>query len=306
MNIFKNEILRNEAIKIGLLTWVDQCEDDHIHEFLEFVYLVEGEMTHYINGKKYHCRKGSFLYINRGETHSFVSKGKASYINLLVLPEAFKDSSEKGCTSIKDIFELYNLSEFHFQWDVLPSYQQFEGVKLVEVENIFHYMLNEFNTRNIGYGIVLRNCLFNILIELARKICGESESEKAYYGSVKFYEVKQYVDQNYLERISLNELAQKFFCSTAYLSRLFKKYTGKPFVQYVQCKRIEKAIEYLLTTTRSVEEIAFAVGYIDKHQFFTLFKKYTNKTPKKFRDDNKNTTKMYRSMYYQGGDISSS
>ena len=41
MKIFKNDFLKDEAMKIGFLSWQDQCEEDHVHEFLEFVYLVE-------------------------------------------------------------------------------------------------------------------------------------------------------------------------------------------------------------------------------------------------------------------------
>lgn len=299
MKIFKRfEWLKDDELKIGLIPVEEKLQEiEHIHEFLEFVYVIDGEMVHHINGKEYHCHKGAFLFIKHGEKHAFTAERKTQYINLLVSTEAFSDGKVK-CNNLQDIFTLYTLNDFHFEWETLPPFVQFDGLKLMEIENMLHYMLNEYNSRNIGYITTLRNSLFTVLIEFARKMVSEHVSDKAYYGSIKFYDIKQFIDENYQERLTLSDLSQKFFCSTAYLSRLFKKHTGKNFVQYVQCKRIEKAIEYLLTSNKSVEDIAFNVGYLDKNQFFALFKKYTGKTPKKFRDDNKNTKDAYRNLYF--------
>ena len=190
---------------------------------------------------------------------------------MLVSPEAFQEPNLK-CSTLQDIFELYPLKDFQFDWKRLPPFVQFDGLKLMEIENTLHYMLNEYNARNVGYLTTLRNSFFNVMIEFARKLVNDHVGDKAYYGSIKFYDIKRFVDENYQERLTLGDLSKKFFCSTAYLSRLFKKTYGQNFVQYVQCKRIEKAIEYLLTSNKSIENIAFDVGYLDKNQFFSLFK----------------------------------
>lgn len=69
MKIFKRfEWLKNDELKIWMIpSKSGAVEPEHIHEFLEFVYILDGEIIHYINDKDYHCHKGAFLFINRGE-----------------------------------------------------------------------------------------------------------------------------------------------------------------------------------------------------------------------------------------------
>lgn len=94
--------------------------------------------------------------------------------------------------------------------------------------------------------------------------------------------IKEYINQNYYKDISRQELADMFYFSTAYFSRLFKKKTGLNFIDYLTTVRIEKAIE-LLNSRTSVDEIAKQVGYKSRNHFIFNFRQYTSMSPTEYR-----------------------
>lgn len=91
------------------------------------------------------------------------------------------------------------------------------------------------------------------------------------------------VDLRYTENIQLSGLAEKFFCSTAYLSKLFKRYVGMNYIDYVRKLRIEKAKELLKRTNMSIEDISEQVGWESSRRFRDAFKELEGVSPKEYR-----------------------
>ena len=93
-----------------------------------------------------------------------------------------------------------------------------------------------------------------------------------------------YINEHYNEQLTLNEVAEKIFVSSCYISRMFKKELGKNFVDYLNGLRLEKAKELLKDPKYKTYEIAELVGIPDAHYFSRLFKKYEGLTPTEYRD----------------------
>jgi len=83
---------------------------------------------------------------------------------------------------------------------------------------------------------------------------------------------------------SLTVLADSLGLSTGYTSGLFKKYFQMTFKEYLMHKRLDKAKILLLSTDMKNYEISDAIGFADPNYFSTAFKKYTQKSPGKYRD----------------------
>ncbi|QTH44999.1 response regulator [Cohnella sp. LGH] len=83
--------------------------------------------------------------------------------------------------------------------------------------------------------------------------------------------------------LSLKAVCEIVHMSNSYFSALFKARTGKTFVEFLTCQRVEKAKELLASTDLKSYEIAAAVGYADPHYFSVLFKKATGDTPTEYR-----------------------
>lgn len=95
--------------------------------------------------------------------------------------------------------------------------------------------------------------------------------------------VKEYLDANYSEKISLDMLAERFYINKFYLSRIFKEQFGESFAGYLQQVRITQAKQRLRFTDRSIEEIAHECGMNDANYFSRIFKKVEGVTPGTFR-----------------------
>ncbi|MCR5634897.1 MAG: helix-turn-helix domain-containing protein [Lachnospiraceae bacterium] len=95
---------------------------------------------------------------------------------------------------------------------------------------------------------------------------------------------QMYIAQNYSKDIILDDVSKELQMSPYYFSKLFKKRTGKNFIEYLTDVRIEKAKELLRNSTKSMKEICMEVGYTDPNYFSRTFKKNVGVTPSEYKD----------------------
>lgn len=98
----------------------------------------------------------------------------------------------------------------------------------------------------------------------------------------------QYIQKNYMNKLSLETIAESVCLSPSYAGKIFKKDTGMPIMTYVLKTRIEKAKNLLTNPHYQIEEIADNVGFFDASYFTKVFKKFEGITPTQFRKYNKN------------------
>ena len=97
-------------------------------------------------------------------------------------------------------------------------------------------------------------------------------------------ELLDYLERNYFDDISLDELAkEKYFVSSSYLSRLFKSCTGQNFMKYLIELRMEKAKNFLEYSEMDISEIAACTGYNNPSHFTQTFRRYYGMSPKEYR-----------------------
>lgn len=94
---------------------------------------------------------------------------------------------------------------------------------------------------------------------------------------------KDYINKNHDKKIYLNDVAEYVGFSPYYFSRLFKKSTGMNLSEYINRFRIEKAKELMQNFDLSLKEISEKVGYEDFSYFSTVFQRYEDELPSKYR-----------------------
>jgi len=95
--------------------------------------------------------------------------------------------------------------------------------------------------------------------------------------------VKAYIDNHYMENISLEMMEKIFFAKFSYISHMFKKETGMSYLQYLTGKRINKAKELMADPKLNIYEIANMLSYTDAKYFSQLFKRIEGVTPSEYR-----------------------
>ncbi|MEH7011779.1 response regulator [Neobacillus niacini] len=94
---------------------------------------------------------------------------------------------------------------------------------------------------------------------------------------------KEYVKENYQERITLEDISNRLFLHQAYFSAIFKKATGQNFIDYVNQVRVDKAVHLLRNTDYKIKLISDMVGFQSHSYFNKVFKNETGVTPVVFR-----------------------
>ena len=96
-------------------------------------------------------------------------------------------------------------------------------------------------------------------------------------------QVKELVEQNIREELSVEDLAGQVHLNADYLNRIFKKETGSTLGNYVTSQKMERAKFLLLKTDWSIGDVAAAVGYYNYSSFNRSFKKMTGESPQEWR-----------------------
>lgn len=98
----------------------------------------------------------------------------------------------------------------------------------------------------------------------------------------------EYIRQNCLQHISVDELAKFCHCSPSYLSRIFKKRTSININTYINKVRIERSKNYLINSGETIAEIAINTGFNDPNYYTRVFTKIIGISPTEFRKRFKN------------------
>lgn len=94
---------------------------------------------------------------------------------------------------------------------------------------------------------------------------------------------QEFIEQNFEERITVDQLAQMFALGRRNMERRFKKATSNTVVEYIQRVKIEVAKKNLESGRKNVNEVMYDVGYNDPKAFRTTFKKITGLSPLEYR-----------------------
>ena len=98
--------------------------------------------------------------------------------------------------------------------------------------------------------------------------------------------IKQYIQHNYMEPLSVSGLADVFSFERSYLFRIFKERYGVGIKEYITHVRMERAKAYLADGKR-VADCAAMVGYTDEFNFSRSFKKQFGISPREWQSQNK-------------------
>ncbi|MCM3782843.1 response regulator [Neobacillus mesonae] len=96
--------------------------------------------------------------------------------------------------------------------------------------------------------------------------------------------IHTYIKNHLEDDLSLTRIAQEVSLNPSYLSRWYKRITGKGISDYIYDKRVERSKELLLGSTLKMHEISSKVGFSDQHYFYRFFKKAIGCTPQEYRD----------------------
>ena len=127
--------------------------------------------------------------------------------------------------------------------------------------------------------------LYNTFIK--ERLNQHEDDRKIRFNDANSYIIKKaiiYMYNNYVQKLSLLDVADHCYISSWHLSKLLNQYTGKGFFEIVNIIRIDKAKEMLKGSTAKIQEISDMVGFQDVTHFSRIFKNYEEISPKDYRN----------------------
>ena len=187
---------------------------------------------------------------------------------------------------------LWNLSWVHFNGPTaaniyqkyierggLPAFipADFELYKN-SFENLYEIASSSSYTRDMEINAGLSNILTFLMKD-------SWHPEEAQPGTKKtvLLDVKTYLDENYNKKITLDDLAERYFINKYYLVRSFKEQFGVSVMDYLLGVRITKAKNLLRFSEMSADQIGLTVGIGDQYYFSRVFKKVEGISVREYR-----------------------
>lgn len=100
-------------------------------------------------------------------------------------------------------------------------------------------------------------------------------------------QVKNFLEKNYQENLTLRQIADACHGSIFYLQRIFKKEVGYSPSQFLLMIRMKKSEQFLIETNEDIGTIAKKIGFENRDHFITRFKKYMEISPLQYRKKNR-------------------
>ncbi|UKJ08539.1 GlxA family transcriptional regulator [Solitalea lacus] len=96
--------------------------------------------------------------------------------------------------------------------------------------------------------------------------------------------IQEYIEQHYKDKLTVEQLADKFNISRRTFERRFRKATRNTVAEYIQKVKIEGAKKLLEIGRKSISEVMYDIGYSDTQTFREIFKRITGMTPVEYKN----------------------
>ncbi|GGD82915.1 DNA-binding response regulator [Paenibacillus nasutitermitis] len=168
---------------------------------------------------------------------------------------------------------------------VLSAFENFQYIKSALKYDAVDYLVKPFNQ------IELEQVMDKVVLQVKRdKLIAEFIPEQTLAAGGRTregrisQEIVKLIERRYMEKLSIQDIANEICLSINHMASVFKKETGDTVVDYLTKVRMMHAKRMLRDPSYKIYEIADGTGYADANYFAKVFKKYSGLSPKEYRD----------------------
>ncbi|QLG41213.1 helix-turn-helix domain-containing protein [Paenibacillus sp. E222] len=259
----------------------DNFQDEwpvHTHNGYEIHYFIQGDATFLIGDRIYKPLPGD-MFIFRGGVPHRINPSRE-----IVYKRSFVNFTELLLLDMLAVSQLENLmSIFRHPNGLLVHWPPEERE---HITGIFKGIKEEMDAGNTGYKTMVKLSLTQLLLRIYRKMTSERSVNDILFSSQKQTSVSRvlhYLNQNYTENVSLDDLSKTLHLNKYYICHSFKETTGYTISNYVIRKRVAEAKKMLLSTDAPILSISETLGFNTPVYFSRAFKQYVGVSPQVFR-----------------------
>lgn len=262
--------------------WLNDQLDDfptHWHQALEIIMPVENHYDVTVGNTEYHLMPENILIIPPGMLHSIKTPSWGQ--RFIFMLDISSISALKGFVGIQALLAhpiLFTRQAYPLIFD--------------DIYQILIKMRNEYFSNSEYAELMVQSLILNMFVKMGEHHNNADElfpnvklgKQKEYVA--KFNQLLEYMDEHYMDELTLENIASMAGFSKFHFSRLFKQYTDFTFCDYLTYRRIKAASELLGTSDLSITEVALNSGFPSISTFNRLFKQQLGCTPREYRTKN--------------------
>ena len=251
----------------------------HWHPEIEITYVQKGTMCYKVNHMVYHLKEGDIVFNNSGALHSGTM------------------DNQKDCAYIPVTFDSRLIYGF-FQSTVNSKYvdpviqDSMLPAICIDQSEPWHKPFREYLLRIIDldekkpdfYELDITICLQSMWRLLLEHITYEPQASRE--NSLEYDRIKKilsYIEENYQNKITLNDIAGHIHLCESECTRLFKRHMNTTLFAFLQEYRIERSLEFL-QDDQPVSAVADKAGFSDTNYYSKVFAKIKGCSPREYRN----------------------
>jgi AraC family transcriptional regulator, melibiose operon regulatory protein len=252
----------------------------HWHSELEFTVFVDGMMEYQVNDSIYNVRAGCGRFVNKNCLHTgwLYKDTDCAYTVITIKPEL--------------IFGYENsVIETRYISPLIES-QQFPSLCLDAKNKSHQRMINlllEVNTlyakKPTCFELQIKSKLCELWIILFQEFQSITSGKDSSFSKdiPRLKQVLHYIQQNYRNKLTLDEMALSCNISKSECCRFFKKVMRQTPFEYLLKYRIQKSIPLILGNELNITEVSEAVGFVSASYYSEIFRRFMYCSPTEYR-----------------------
>lgn len=251
----------------------------HWHDEIEITFVSEGVLTLFINSKQFSISKGNAVIINSGDCHYALPS--SAEIESVIFSPSLLLGTPSGNKLIEEVKRRLSCSS--------KTTEGWSDEDKAYLHSLFSE-LESIDEDGFAKELLVRSAIFRLVAFITdsrhNPMQGEEETAELSKAKERISKVFKFIEEHYVEPISLPEAAAAAGYVPTYFSRVFKNCTGMTFYDYLTVFRVRKAEMNLLTSNEPIAKIASSSGFSSVKTFDRVFKEQTGISPLKYRKRN--------------------
>lgn len=258
----------------------------HLHKHdLEIICVLNGSVTICDSAASYTLSYGDVYFFNKNDSHKIVSDDPENivltvHINLNNYIQYFENLN--NCYFICDTYAQpsnYSFDIKHLRFQLANIYKSYtEKISDIKLEQHAKELLTLLTENFQDY-------IYKEDAEHRPALVRLNSQNKLYKNYDRMYHIVDFVTENFRDKITLQQIADIEYLSTAHLSRYIKETLGLTFSQLLSLTRCEETARLLSHTNKTIDQIAAEVGFANRKHLALQFKKWFDQTPTQYRND---------------------
>lgn len=248
----------------------------HWHDDLEFLVVLDGAMTYYVNNRPYRLEQGMGIFVNSGRLHYGSAQDHCRHLFCVIGLQLMNGHPLLREKYLEPLFREGQVDAVVLKPDNSWQWSLLNGI--MEIAEIMR-------VQTMGYEFRLLSRFELMLSELCAHVVFDQPVKQKFQKEVPaFKQIVSYIRRHYPEKLQLQDLAAAGAVCRNKCYAIFQTTVGQSPMAYLNNYRLLRSAGLLVDSEQSITEIAENCGFGSASYFSKLFREHYQMSPRAYRE----------------------